>query len=416
MVSLENSPTVSKKQKRQFWVILVIVFLGFIGISMPYLIFPVLFLNPDYSIIHPSWDYSYKAIFLGITLAAYPLGQFIGSPILGSLSDDYGRKNILAGSLIISALFNLITGLAITFEMIGLLIFSRFMVGLMEGNIAIARALATDLTTISKHEAFGKINAMSSIAFLLGPLIGGLMTDQSVVEGLTASTPFYCICVLFLGLAVLSGLVLDHSNITAKEIRSFWQRINLFKRLSQLFANKYLQFLMITSTCFTLAVDILYEFGPVYLTVKWDLTPSELVIYNGVLCLTLAAGNGWLPQYLSDKVSNRTAIIYSMGAFALCLMGIVWTDSSFLMTLFFAISGLFIGLAITLITVKISNSVSDSIQGEVMGVQVSLRVLGDAVICLLGGVLLLLSPKIILVAAAGMSIFAMGYYIFRRAH
>lgn len=78
--------------------------------------------------------------------------------------------------------------------------------------------------------------------------------------------------------------------------------------------------------------------------------------------------------------------------------------------LLFALSGLAIGLAITLITVKISDSVSDAIQGEVMGVQVSLRVLGDAIICLLGGVSLLLSSKLILLVAAGMSICAMLYF------
>ncbi len=82
-------------QKKQFWVILIIVFLGFVGISMPYLIFPALFLNPDYSIIPNAWGDTSRAIFLGITLAAYPLGQFLGSPILGSLSDDYliSREN-----------------------------------------------------------------------------------------------------------------------------------------------------------------------------------------------------------------------------------------------------------------------------------------------------------------------------------
>jgi len=81
-----------RSDRKQFWVILVIVFLGFIGISMPYLIFPALFLNPAYSFLPTTWGDSSRALFLGITLAAYPLGQFFGSPILGSLSDEYGRK------------------------------------------------------------------------------------------------------------------------------------------------------------------------------------------------------------------------------------------------------------------------------------------------------------------------------------
>ena len=270
-----------KKQKRQFLVILLIVFLGFLGISMPYLIFPALFLNPAYSILPASWGTTSHAIFLGITLAAYPLGQFIGSPILGALSDDYGRKKLLAGSLVLSGIFNLITGFAIAGHYLALLIISRFLAGLMEGNIAIARAMGADLKSLSKHTTFGRINAVTSIAYLIGPLMGGLMTDKELFEGLSTSTPFYVICVLFFALAGLSALVLEKKAVTAPvEKRTVMQRINIFKRMSLLFANKQLQFLMIASTTFTLAVDIFYEFAPVYLTIKWTLVPAQLIYYN----------------------------------------------------------------------------------------------------------------------------------------
>ncbi|WP_068467555.1 MFS transporter [Candidatus Protochlamydia phocaeensis] len=402
------------RQKSQFWVILIIVFLGFVGISMPYLIFPALFLNPDYSILPASWGESSRAIYLGITLAAYPFGQFLGSPILGSLSDDYGRKRLLSGSLLIAAFCNLLSGIAIQWQYLGLLILSRFTAGLMEGNIAIVRAMAADITALSKHDTFGRINAASSIAFLVGPLLGGLMADKSLFAELTASTPFYFICILFFGLTGLSLLMIkDSKTPSSPEERSFWQRINLTHRLGVLFSNKRLKFLLIASTCFTLAVDIFYEFGPVYLTVKWDLNPAQLVFYNGALCLALAIGNGWLPAIVSSRISKRMAVIYSILGFAFFLMGTVLTDSTVLMMLLFTLSGLVIGLAVTLITVKISDSVPDAIQGEVMGVQISLRVLGDAFICLFGGALLLLSAKLILIAAAILSLAAMAYYAIR---
>lgn len=379
---------------------------------MPYLIFPSLFFNPEYSVVPNAWGDTSRAISLGITLAAYPLGQFLGSPILGSLSDDYGRKPLLVGSLLIAGLSNLLSGWSIVWQHLGPLILSRFLSGLMEGNIAIARAMASDLKLLSKHETFGKINAVASVAFLIGPLLGGLMTDKSLFEELTTSTPFYIVFVLFTVLAGLATLVLRNPPvITSKEVRSFWQRINLIKRLSSLFTNKRLQFLMIISTCFTLAVDIFYEFGPVYLTVKWAFVPSDLILYNGGLCIGLAIGNGWLPNWISKFTSNqRLIILSSIAGFALLLIGMVRTNSTPLMLFLFSISGLFIGLVVTLITVKISNSVDDTIQGEVMGVQLSLRVLGDGIICLVGGFLLLLSSKIILLFAALLSAGTFTYY------
>lgn len=399
------------KEKQQLLVILTIVFLGFVGISMPYLIFPALILNPLYSIVSPDMSDSIRALLLGLLLAAYPLGQFIGSPILGALSDDYGRKNLLTGSLFVTAICNLVTGFAIGIQHLALLIFSRFLAGLMEGNIAIARAMAADIKSISKHKTFGKVNASISIAYLIGPLIGGMLTDKNLFEKFTLSTPFYLICILFFALTVLSALILKKSSYipTAKKA-TFFQRINLFKRLSTLFTNKQLKFLLISSTIFTLAVDIFYEFGPVYLTVKWTLGPSDLIIYNAVLCLSLAIGNGILPSFFSSRFPTRPIILSGIGAFTLFLIGLIFTNSSLAMLLLFTIMGFAIGLTATLITVRISDSVSDQIQGEVMGTQLSLRVLGDGIICLFGGALLIVSPKLILMVAAVLSILSMIYY------
>lgn len=401
----------NNKDKRQFLVILAIVFLGFVGISIPYLIFPALFLNPDYSILPADWNGMSRALFLGITLAAYPLGQFIGAPILGALSDDYGRKHLLSLSLLITAFCNLLTGVAIAKHHLGLLIISRLVAGLMEGNIAIARAMAADIKTISKHKTLGRINAVTSIAYLVGPVLGGLMTEKSIWEGATISTPFFFICILFFCLAGLSALMFKESAIkTSIKVRTFKERINFIKKMSELFANKQVKSLMIASTLFTLAVDIFYEFGPVYLTVKWTLSPPQLILYNCVLCFALAAGNGWLPTFFSSRIAIRPLILCSIGGFSLFIIGIVITGSSFMMLLLFALLGLVIGLAVTLITVKISDSVSDSIQGEIMGTQLSLRVLGDAVICLFGGALLMISSKLILIVAVVMSIVSLFYY------
>lgn len=400
-----------KMQKKQLWVILLIVFGRFLGISTPYLIFPAIFLNPEYSILPAHWSESCRSLFLGITLAAYPLGQFLGSPILGSLSDDYGRKKLLCNSLIIASICNLFTGLSIAWQSLGLLIASRFIVGLMEGNIAIVRAMAANITALPRQKTFGKIDAACSIAYLVGPLLGGLMAEKDLFQNLTVSTPFYFSSVLFVILTALSLFMVakDEMN-TSSQKRPLWQRMNLFRRLSSLFSNKHLFFLMTVSTCFTLAVDIFYEFGPVYLTIKWSFSPMQLVVYNGFLCLALVIGNGWLPSLISSRISNRSSLICSTGGLTLVLIGMILTDSPTMMMVLFTLSGFFIGLGVTLFTVSISNTVSDSIQGEVMGVQLSLRVLGDASICLFGSTLLILSSKLILILAAALSIVAMSYY------
>ena len=141
-----------------------------------------------------------------------------------------------------------------------------------------------------------------------------------------------------------------------------------------------------------------------------DTRPCAAYFYNAALCLGLAVGNGWLSAYLSSRVSNRLAILCSIGGLALFLIGVVLVNSPWQMMSCFALCGIVIGLAVTLLTVKISNTAADTIQGEVLGVQLSLRVLGDAIICLFGSALLLLSPKLILIIASAMTFAVMIYY------
>lgn len=81
---------------------------------MPYTIFAPLFLDStSVGFLSQQWPLAMRSIFLGATLAVYPLGQFIGSPILGALSDQLGRKRLLLFSMLGAAVCYLACGLSI---------------------------------------------------------------------------------------------------------------------------------------------------------------------------------------------------------------------------------------------------------------------------------------------------------------
>src|SRR3990167_4348613 len=89
-----------KDERQQLWIILLIVFIGFVGTSIAYPIFPPLYLHPAHGSILPSaWHENARSIFLGMPLPTYPLGEFVGSPILVGCSVRYGRKRMLILSL-----------------------------------------------------------------------------------------------------------------------------------------------------------------------------------------------------------------------------------------------------------------------------------------------------------------------------
>lgn len=402
-----SSKTSAQSQLR---IILIVVFFGFFGLSIPYLIFPTLFLLSDYQFLSPQLE-PYKELLLGITLAAYPFGQFIGSPILGSLSDDHGRRQLLASSILVTAFCSFVSAIAINWQNLSLLIISRLFAGFMEGNLSIARAMAADLKELDKKLSFGRINASASLAYLTGPIAGGLLADQTLFNSFTPSTPFYLMTLLYLLLSALSYWKIKDNTIgIIRTSRSFATRINFIYRLKELCKNKELKRQLITVSILTLGVDIFYEFGPVYLTATWTYGPRMLILYNGILSLCLTISSGFLLYRLSKKYPLDKILYVSIllfGTFMLYMVAFEHPLSTFVV---FGFLGIVIALATTILTVRVSEVAGDDIQGEVKGVETSIRVLGDACILLLGGILLTFSPSIILMIAAGLSWISIAYY------
>lgn len=404
-----------KEERQQLWIILLIVFIGFIGTSIAYPIFPPLFLHPAHgSIVPAAWNESAKSIFLGIALAAYPLGQFVGSPILGGCSDRYGRKRMLMLSLVGSSIGYLLSAISLQFNWLCMLLASRFLTGLMEGNFAIVRAMATDLESISKYKSLGRIIGVSSIGYVIGPLIGGFLSDSSLVSWFSFAFPFFLAMLFSIIAVLLTALKLSEKiHDTPYPVVSMWQRFNFVARFRVLFNYSInLKYLLIISTIFMFAVDMFYEFGPVYLTGLWAMTPAGIAVYTAALSCTLAIGAGWLPHHLSLYFSVERVIVTAMLATAIIFGLMVIFPTPILAFLLFGLIGLSIATANTNITIQVSNAADRSIQGEVMGAQLSLRMLGDASICLVGGFLIVSSVKIPITLSCIVAFIALGFCIF----
>jgi len=111
---------------------------------------------------------------VGLILTIYALAQFVFTPIVGSLSDRYGRRPIIIASLCIEALSFAFTALAGTFP---LLLAARFIGGLGASNIGSAQAVVSDVTPPeSRAKGMGLIGAAIGLGFVVGPALGGGLT------------------------------------------------------------------------------------------------------------------------------------------------------------------------------------------------------------------------------------------------
>ncbi|TMC19423.1 MAG: TCR/Tet family MFS transporter [Chloroflexi bacterium] len=132
---------------------------------------------------------------IGFLVMIYALAQFIFTPLLGSLSDRYGRKPIIVVSLLVEAVSLVLTALATSLP---LLLLARLIGGLGASNIGSAQAVVSDVTMPNERaKGMGLIGAAIGLGFVIGPALGGLLSP------LGATVPFW----LASGIALLNTIL-----------------------------------------------------------------------------------------------------------------------------------------------------------------------------------------------------------------
>lgn len=343
--------------RKQFFILLLVIFFGFVGAAISFPIFAPLFFHPQTgNLISTHWSFTARSLFFGFTLAAYPFGQFIGSPILGGLSDQFGRKKLLLVSIFGTSMGYALTGLAIHDNLLWLLVLSRLMTGFLEGSLAIAQASIADMP-INKHKGFGALSAMSSLGYVFGPLLGGLFSNNHIVSWFNYSIPFYMASAIALLLTVSIMLwtreTLDKKNINKKSLAA---QFNIIDRFTQLAKVRNIKWLLIAGFFLYLSIDTCYEFYPVLFVNRWHMTAYNLALFNIPFAIAISIGSVYLPSILNKKfkvVSSLCAMITIITTIYVCVL--LTTHLNFLY-IQFAIIGLCYGAASIFHSVLLSDN------------------------------------------------------------
>src|SRR5687768_5776760 len=174
--------------------IFLIVFIDLIGFGM---VIPVL---PIYAQTAPFFASPFE---IGLVISIYSWMQFIFSPILGRLSDKYGRRPVLFISMLGSAVGYIVLGLANTLVLVFV---GRIISGITGGNISAAQAYIADVTTReNRAKGMALFGAAFGLGFVLGPAIGGVLSKYGV------HVPFYFAAILSLIAALAVYFILPES-------------------------------------------------------------------------------------------------------------------------------------------------------------------------------------------------------------
>lgn len=402
-------------ERRVLPIVLFTVFIDLLGVGILMPVIPQLLANPmsKFYLLPHGWAYKDGLILLGFLTAIFPFMQFLATPILGQLSDRFGRKKILALSLAGTAASYALFAYGIIIRSIPLLFISRAFDGITGGNIAVAQAAIADVTP-PEHRTrnFGLMGATFGLGFVLGPYIGGKLATPGVTllhigslhllttpSWFNAATPFWFAA----GLATLNTtLVLINFPETLIKVQNRlkieWNKSvqNIIKAatlpgLRNIFPTVF--FYWGGFTFFT-------TFFAVYLTTKLGFQANNIGDFFAWIGIWIALTQGALTGVLAKRFANWQVLRFSMFGLAVALLLMFIPNNTTQLLILSPLIPIMMGLSMANITALVSRSAPADIQGEVLGINASVQALAQAIPAALTGYLGGINRNVPVIAAA----------------
>ena len=357
-------------------VVMLVSLMGTIGIALPYPILSPLFLDGPASEFTHYLSLEPK-FWLGVSLAIYPLGMLIGGSFIGAVSDSYGRRKTLLWTLLLSALGNLASAWSLIEGSLPLFLFSRLLTGICEGNIAIARAYALDLSPhISKSRAMPMVHSSVYLGWLLGPLAGGYLMPYG------ASIPFYFAAVAIAVCLVLVALFLPDKRSLSDSKQSLFSTIRKQSSL-KLLSDPLIKRAAMLHLLIVSGTNTFYEFYPVLLVEQFAYDSRQIAQMTVVLTLAMICISTFAIKVIRERMSDPAGILMSVLISGALMLLLPFSTMALLLPLFIAM-GLAIATYNGIFPILMSERFGDGREGQVQGLLITLFCAANVAIALLG--------------------------------
>ncbi len=374
---------------RRLSTIFVIVFVDLLGFS---LILPLL----------PYYAESFGATptLVGLLVASYAAAQLIGAPILGRLSDRYGRRPVLimsiagtfAGFLLLgfapelgSILADrLAIGSAAALTLV-LLFVSRVLDGLTGGNISVAQAYITDITDSSNRaRGLGLIGAAFGLGFIIGPAVGGTLSVWGYALPALVAAGLSLLNLIGVLLWLPESLSASQRAEAAARPRVPFTLAALGEALHRPRVGPLLNIRLLFGLAFSMFQTIFALYAQTRLGMNAQQT-GYVLTYVGVLAVIVQGfGVGWLTSRLADS----RLIVIALATMTVSLVGWAFTPSLLALLIVLAPLAVSGGILNTVISSALTKAVPPEEAGGTLGLAASLESLTRVVAPSLGGALL----------------------------
>jgi multidrug resistance protein len=343
------------KKDKELWVLVFICIINSIGFGI---IVPLLYpYGKEFGLTQQT---------LGWLTASFSIAQFFATPVLGSLSDKYGRKPLLAISLI---------GTCISFIMfaearsIVMLFAARILDGITGGNVSVAQAMVSDTSTPqNRAKKFGILGSAFGFGFIIGPALGGLLSKWGI------QVPFFFAAFIALTGTLCTLFLLKETNprgtIISKERFTFTSFITVLKMPA--IGTAIIIGFLLTMAQFTMIIGF-----QAFTVDVLRLTPANIGLFYAGFAVTGIIMQLAVPLFLKISPSKANILMLST---ALCLVAMFASGFTAAFITFagcMLVYGLFNGLRNPMINSLIADNNDPKKQGQVMGITQSYASIGQ---------------------------------------
>lgn len=336
---------------------------------------------------------------LSLLFASFSLAQFIATPVIGRLSDVYGRKNLLLFSLLGTSLSLFLFGSA---KSIVWLFIARILDGITGGNISVAQAAIADVTDEKKRASiFGLLGAVFGLGFVAGPALGGILSRFGL------SVPFYFASVLAL-IGVIIGIFLFKETNLNRETKPKSGHLINFKTLIGAFSSPAVGAVLAVSLVSMISANAMiigFQSFTVDILKLDSFGIGMLFTLFGVITIVM---QGFGIKFLTAKISSKRRLIgLSLLFSGIFLVSVATSFNQLTFTILVLIYGVFNSPLNPLAVAMISERTKTEDQGGMLGLNQAYASLAQIIGPLLAGLIAGYSARSVFVFAGFLLLLAL---------